>query len=135
MFRHGGERLDDALVECLEALLAGRYVDYLERRGRRVPAWAWTNLLAHGTEEALHRVMKPRWPLWDHDAWRRARSYLAGEVLDAADRAGSLVTVQAAVLVPLELELVSWRPSRSSSAGEWATRVLAALEDHRRRAL
>lgn len=128
MFGRDAIRADVVLVESLEALLTGRYVEYLERRGCRVPAWAWTNLLAHGTDDQLRRATRPRWPLWDMDVWWRARSYLAGEVLDAADRAGSLVAVQTNVLVPLELDLFSWVPSRPRCAAQWATRVLTALD-------
>jgi hypothetical protein len=55
--------------------------------------------------------------------------YLAGELLDLAERHGSLAELQAAALVPLELvlhrELACWRP------GTWVATVMAALPDHR----
>jgi hypothetical protein len=70
--------------------------------------------------------------LWRNDVWRQARSYLAGEVLDAADETGSLCALQSEVLVPLELDLVWWIPSRHAVSGQWAARVLAALDDHQR---
>ena len=131
MFGLGVNRVDDQVVEALEAMLAGSYAEYLERRYCRVPAWAWTNLLAHGTEQALRHATRSRHrAFWDVNVWRRARSYLALEVLDAADQAGSLCAVQTSVLVPLELDLISWVPARRSCAGEWASRVLAALDDH-----
>jgi hypothetical protein len=127
------ERIDVTVAPAVEALLAGRYVEYLERRGDRVPAWAWTNLLAHGTEEALSRATKSgRRASWELNVWRRARAFLATEVLDAGSRAGSLLSVQAQILVPLELELISWVPTRRKCAGQWAARVLTALEDHGR---
>jgi hypothetical protein len=130
VFGRWANRSDDEVVEALEALLGGSYAEYLERRYHRVPAWAWTNLLAHGTEEELRHAARSRHrTFWDVNVWRHARSYLAGEVLDAADQAGSLCSVQTAVLVPLELELISWVPAQRCCAGEWATRVLAALED------
>jgi hypothetical protein len=121
------------VAPAVEAVLAGRYVEYLERRGDRVPPWAWTNLLAHGTEEALRRATKSgRRPYWEVNVWRRARAFLATEVLDAGIRAGSLLSLQADVLVPLELELISWVPTRRKCAGQWAARVLTAIEDHGR---
>lgn len=136
MFRRRADRADRAdreLTESIEALLTGRYAEYLERRGCRVPPWAWTNLLAHGPDDLLRRAARSRRrPLWEVNVWRRARAYLAGEVLDTAEAAGSLSSVQFGVLVPLELDLVSWTPSRWACAGEWAMRVLAALEHHRR---
>jgi hypothetical protein len=133
MFGRLVNHIDLDLLPGLEAMLAGTYADHLERRGHPVPAWAWTNLLAHGSEEALRLAMRSRRrSFWDVNVWRRARAYLAGEVLDTATRTGSLSSVQAAVLVPLELELLSRVPARSPQAGQWATRVLTALEEHSR---
>ncbi len=124
---------DGELVQAVEAVLEGRYAEFLQRRGSRVPPWAWTNLLAHGTEADLQRATHRRIrPYWDMSVWRRAQSYLAGEVLDAARYAGSLAALQHEILVPLECDLVGWIPSRYTSAGQWAARVLAALDDHRR---
>lgn len=124
-----GRRVD--VVPELEALLAGTYVEYLERRGQRVPPWAWINLLAHGTEAALRSAAQPRRaPILDVNVWRHARCYLAGEVLAAADRTGSLRAVQARVLVPLELAHMTAHPSRRNRPGQWAAWVLAAVEVH-----
>jgi hypothetical protein len=133
VLRRAAIRTDVDLVAGLEAVLAGRYVEYLERRGERLPPWAWTNLLAHGSEERLRRAagLRDR-PVWEVNVWQRARSYLAAEVLDAAEWSGSLHAVQTEALIPLELDLVSWIPSRFACTGQWATRVLTALEDHRR---
>jgi hypothetical protein len=127
-FRHGQDPWSEP-----EALLVGTYVEFLERKGRPVPRWAWINLLAHGDEEALRRAAGARHrPFLDVNVWRHARGYLAGEVLEAAHRAGSLATIQAAVLVPLELDHMaspsSWRPR----PGQWAAWVLAAMENHSR---
>jgi hypothetical protein len=127
-FRHGQDPWSEP-----EALLGGAYVEFLERRGRQVPRWAWINLLAHGDEEALRRAAGARHrPFLDVNVWRHARGYLAGEVLEAARRAGSLAAVQTAVLVPLEVHHLgapsSWRPR----PGQWAAWVLAAMEKHSR---
>jgi hypothetical protein len=117
----------------LEALLCGTYVEYLERRGRHVPPWAWINLLAHGSEDALRWAARARYrPFLDVNVWRHARGYLAGEVLDAAHRTGSLGAFQAAVLVPLELSHLAAPPSRRTRPGQWAAGVLTAIDDHRR---
>lgn len=128
MFERG-----ENVVPELEALLCGSYVEYLERRGRRVPPWAWINLLAHGSEEALRAAARARRrPFLDVNLWRHARGYLAGEVLDLARYAGSLEAVQAAALIPLELEHLATPPSQRTRPGQWAVLVLAAIEDHRR---
>jgi hypothetical protein len=122
-----GRRMD--VFPGIEALLGGTYVEYLEGRGQGVPPWAWINLLAHGSEEALGRTARPApVPILDVNMWRHARRYLAGEVLAAADRAGSLPAVQSRVLVPLELAHMTAHPSRRSRPGEWAAWVLAAIE-------
>lgn len=121
------------LIPEIEALLCGDYVEYLERRGRHVPPWAWLNLLAHGTEDALRSATRTRHrPFLDVNVWRHARGYLAGEVLEAAQRTGSLRAFQAAVLVPLELRQMAGPPSRRTRPGRWAADVLTAIEEHHR---
>jgi hypothetical protein len=127
-------RPDPVVVEMLdgcEALLAGRYVEYLETTGQLVPAWAWTNLLAHGTVEQFEREISAARDLApESGGWRRARAYLAGELLAAAGRLGSLQELQAEVLVPLELELAADLVPNWLGPGRWAMRVLEALAEH-----
>jgi hypothetical protein len=120
---------DEKILPELEALLRGTYVEYLERRGHDVPPWAWINLLAHGTDEALRRASRTRRRrFWNINVWRHARGYLAGEVIDAAQRAGSLDDIQTTVLIPLELEHLGTPPSRRTSPGQWAASILTAIE-------
>lgn len=128
----GGE-----LAAACEAVLRGRYVEHLEERHCRVPAWAWVNLLAHGSAEDLENATSLAGD-GQPQRWRAARAYLAGEILGVADRGGtSLRDLQRDVLVPLELHLASSEPTRGSRPGDLVTGVLAALEaherDHRRR--
>jgi len=121
------------VIAACEAMLEGRYVEQLEAWGSPVPSWAWINLLAHATAEALEQAANERMPrrLRRTDVWFRARRYLAGEVLDAAAQRGTLRSVQAEILVPLELELLSRRRSRPPAPGEWAAWVMSAIERHR----
>lgn len=117
--------------EC-EALLAGTYVELLESVGTAVPNWAWTNLLAHGTEEQLRDLSELRASSrsWSSNSWSRARAYLAGEVLDAAARCGSLRTLQRRALVPLELRLASTtEPTPITRPAEWVDAVQRAIAD------
>jgi hypothetical protein len=104
--------------EC-EAYLNGTLAEFWEERGTAVPVWAWTNLLAHGSESQIHaslyRSSKPR---RTGRSWRIARSYLAYQVLDLTSPDFTLEELQAAVLLPLELELAArpeveqWTPRR-----------------------
>jgi len=117
-----------------EAFLAGHVAERIEERpGADVPVWAWTNLLAHGTEYDLRseRTAVRRTAGLSRDKWREARSYLASEVIDLADECGPLIKMQRAVLVPLELdlacqELTAWGPR------QWVAIVETALSQHRR---
>ena len=80
------EAIFGELVEDCEALLAGRLVELLECRKALVPAWAWTNLLAHGSVEQLSTVSLEEQIRGggEYRQWREGRSYLATETLAAA---------------------------------------------------
>jgi hypothetical protein len=62
----------------------------IEGRATSVPAWAWTNLLAHESERDLRseRAVVRLRQVTSGDEWRAARSYLAGhKVAERAARA------------------------------------------------
>ena len=106
----------------------GRLAERPQVRTGDVPVWAWTNLLAHGSEKDLRAESAAVCGRGTYGwRWGQARSYLAGEVLHCAQLCGSLAAVQTTVLVPLELELAStpavtcWTPAR------WGMTVLTAL--------
>jgi hypothetical protein len=131
--RHGRSPGPELVGDC-EAFLAGHVVERIEERAAgEVPVWAWTNLLAHGTDRDLRNectVLRARL-VPTAGKWREARSFLAAEVIDLADDCGPLAKVQRAVLVPLELEfacedVAGWGPR------QWVTSVEAALSQHRR---
>lgn len=124
-----------ALCRDAEAFLTGRLAERLAGgAASSVPAWAWTNLLAHGTEAdlggAAARVQGGR--VHGERRWRQARSYLAAEVLEEARSYGSLARLQSDVLVPLELDLatrgdvVAWWPA------QWVGVVERALHQAQR---
>jgi hypothetical protein len=122
----------DLAAECA-AFLAGRYALQLEERGARVPVWAWTNLLAHATEQELRDMLSSpsRTRIRALTRWRHACSYVVGEVLDLAEQRGSLRELQAAVLIPLELELTSRPDANGWGPGQWVAAVMAILHDDR----
>ena len=99
MWWYRRRRSERELVSECEAFLAGDYAERLRRRSQPVPAWAWTNLLAHGTEEEL-RAEQARPPDSHHRRWRAARAYLSAEVLTAVERGRSLHELQFEVLQP-----------------------------------
>lgn len=119
------------IVDDCAAFLQGRYVARLEERWERVPAWAWTNLLAHGTEPELRELAAaPTRGLGAaSQSWRAAQRFLAQEVLIAARRLGSLPAIQWEALVPLELELAAAEESSEwMGPNDWVAAVRAALD-------
>lgn len=128
---HNGPFAQELVSDC-EAFLAGRFAEHLEARGERVPEWAWSNLLAHGSDGRLvaAALAQPVHPAGS-GGWRQARSYLAGEVLETAARNGPLPQLQALVLVPLELASAERPDGAGFTPGQWVNTVLAALSDHR----
>jgi hypothetical protein len=118
-------RAEAALVTEGEAFLVGRLVELIESRAGNVPVWAWTNLLAHGTEKDLRAAAATVWAggVADRARWHQARSYLAAEVLHCAQLHRSLAELQRAVLVPLALRLASSPEVAGWGPGRWATTV------------
>jgi hypothetical protein len=125
----GGNELGE---ECV-AFLTGTLADRWDARGVPIPVWAWTNLLAHGTEtliaESISQPHLHRGPVW---RWRTARSYLAYEVLEITQRSSPLVGLQTAVLVPLELDLASRPEVLLWSQRQWVDAVTTALHHQKR---
>ena len=121
----------ELVAEC-EAVLCGRYAEHLEERQRRVPAWAWVNLLAHGTAEDL-QTANALGGQARTQRWRAARAYLAGEVLGTAEQGiATLGDLQRDVVVPLELQLASSERTSALTPSELVASVLAALDAHQR---
>ncbi|MDA8301258.1 MAG: hypothetical protein M0005_06865 [Actinomycetota bacterium] len=127
--RRAGQELS---ADC-EAFLSGRLAERFGSGVTSVPAWTWTNLLAHGSEEDLQaELRRSAAPGLGERRWRRARTYLAGEVLREARSSGSLARLQREVLVPLELDLarssevVAWWPA------QWVAAVERALHQPHR---
>jgi hypothetical protein len=121
------------LIGEAEAVLAGRYAEHLESGQRPVPAWAWVNLLAHGTEEGLREARARLGEPGASQRWRDARGYLAGEILGVVEVGGiPLDELQREVLVPFELRLAGRDRSRPLTPSDVVNAVTAILEAHRR---
>jgi hypothetical protein len=123
------------VAEC-EAFLNGVMAETLGELNGRVPAWTWMNLLAHATAADLEAARVSPSPTLGGLAgdWRRARSFLAGEVLDlVATGQTTLAALQRDVLVPLELDLVSRHATARWRPGDLVTAVLAALPERSQR--
>jgi hypothetical protein len=124
----GGYAARELVDEC-EALLDGRYVEHLLRKGAHVPVWTWTNLIAHGSEKALrHAIVASR--RRGLCLWAAARSYAADETLRQAPRFGGLQGLQSSVLVPLELKLAANPLVETWLPNEWLTSVYTAMQGH-----
>src|SRR5918994_241273 len=133
VWRRKTELFADELVAECTAFLGGRYAPYLAERCRPAPVWGWTNVLAHATEAELHDLMRaPGRFARASGRWALACAYVAGEVLDLAERHGSLRELQAAVLIPLELELATRTEIDGWIARRWVTVVTTVLGDRRR---
>jgi hypothetical protein len=129
------ERWGRELAQESAAYLLGRLADRSVIRGRRVPVWAWTNLLAHGAARDLARERDLRRPRGGGEAaWQRARGVLAGRVLDLSASGGDLEALQREVLQPLETRLAARREVAEWLPEQWMAVVLEALDERRRQA-
>jgi len=134
MWRRRRQTSGEELIGECEAFLSGRFAERLGAHKGSVPVWAWTNLLAHGSERTLHvtsamnRSLRSR----QKNEWLRARAYLAHELLALARADDSLTDIQASVLVPLELELASRAEVAQWDHHRWVRVVEDALDDRRR---
>lgn len=117
------------LVEECSAFLAGRFSDELVRRSRPRPSWSWLNQLAHGTVVDLERCAGLLATQPPKDQWALATAFLAGELLAAAERGPSLQTLRNEVLVPLELDLVSFAHRPIWEPSDFVLEALARIEE------
>ncbi len=118
---------DSDLAEECDAFLVGVLAERLADHSA-VPVWVWTNLLAHGSDEALRAERDRPIDAASRDyPWREARSYLSVELLGLAGRYGPLGEIQHEALVPLELELASRAEVAHWSPRRWVARVEEAL--------
>ncbi len=116
-------------MEC-GAFLDGTLAEYWDERGVDVPVWAWTNLLAHGSEQLIGECVSdaPR-PRGSDRSWRIARSYLAYQMLQLVDARCTLPDLQWSVLIPLELEMAA-RPEFSRlTPARWMELVDTAIRN------
>lgn len=125
----GGAAARDLTDEC-EAVLEGRYAEYLTGRGLHVPVWVWTNLAAHGTERMLRCAAVAGHAAGGQSVWRTARSLVVTEALRAAPAYGGLSGLQSSVLVAHELQLAARHGVELWTPSEWVSSVLSAM--HRR---
>ena len=117
---------DSILARECRAFLDGTLAEFWDEAGIIVPVWAWTNLLAHGSEEMIgESVLRAARPRRAGRSWRIARSYLAYRVLEHSDARFTLRDLQASILVPLELEMAAL-----PEVGRWTPRQWVDTVDH-----
>lgn len=125
--RHG-DPVGAALAAECEAFLAGHYADHLVREVQIVPAWAWMNLIAHGTEDQIREAATT----FVARGWPGASRFLAGELIDLVESGlEPLDELQRSYLVPLELELASLPWTARWSPAQLVAAVLATLPQRR----
>jgi hypothetical protein len=117
----------ESAVEDCAAFLSGHLAEYLFDHHKAIPAWAWVNLLAHGTYEDLLGELAST----QSREWTRSRAYLAAEVVAIATNPTSLHNLQETVLRPLELSFASSSDVRQWSPSQLARHVNAALTAYR----
>jgi len=117
-------------AEC-EAFLQGRYMQWLENRGRPVPAWAWLNGLAHGSPPVVVALAARR---GDPNDPNDLVAGLASAVLyNIGQHDDSLAVVQESRLVPLEAKLFQYSGSAPpEDATELARWLVLGLSRQRR---
>lgn len=101
--------------EC-EAFLSGRSAELLRSEGKPPPPWAWLNKVAHASPaqvRALADRSGPRRRLLrrrHRQEWQGAVAAIASRLMELADGdPGKVRGLQAAGLVPLELDLMTRR--------------------------
>jgi hypothetical protein len=124
-----------ALVEEAEAFLSGTYASCLRSHGKRVSGWARLNSFAHGDLGQLlevHRLLTSRFPVAGMDchrlAWVNAHRILARDIVRIVGRDDELLSsLQRAILVPLELQLIRLEAERGLTEFELVDSVRVAL--------
>lgn len=130
MWRPDRKALAAELIADCEAFLLGSFAERLSERGAPVPVWAWTNLLAHGSEDDL-RVAAASLGAAGSGAWHSARARIAEELLETTGSGLSVADLQAAVLAPLELSLAGREEVERWDRRTWLATVRAALRSYR----
>ena len=125
---------DLEVLDEIDSFLEGNLPQHAGGRAARMPGWVWISAVAHGDPEVLAAVATRPEVNGVVGSWERAIGFLGGEVLDVADRReASVRDLQQRVLIPAELHFLD-QAARGWSPGpaEFASDVLAQLEEHRR---
>jgi len=130
MRKRENEAGDSILARECDAFLNGTLAEYWDETGVIVPVWAWTNLLAHGSEEMIgESVLRPARPRRAGRSWRIARSFLAYRVLEHTDAQLTLRDLQASILIPLELEMAALPEVGRWTPRQWVDTVDRAIRN------
>lgn len=109
--------------ECA-AFLTGGYRDYLETRGRPVPAWAWVNRLAHGDHADIASAAARQ---SNDDTPEALIAAIAAAVLTRLQDGVPLEALQRNSLVPLEMTLAAQAELPPTSSIELGRVLRSAL--------
>lgn len=123
-----GSKVTDEVVEQAEELLCGAAAAGYRRRLSRVPAWAYVNLLAHGSYDDLARAAHAG--RGHPSAWDVAVSALAQDLVRLDLNGTGLGALQETVLIPLELALLAHHQAEPSTPTQLTALVRGALNQH-----
>jgi hypothetical protein len=104
---------DSDLADEVEAFLTGRLAGHIAATGQAMPAWAALNRLAHADRsELMHFVEgvppdRLRHPSSAEAPWVATERFVAEHLLARAPTPTELARIQLAVLVPMELNLIT----------------------------
>ena len=138
---HPGPARTDGLelADEAEAFMNGTLAKLRAAQKRSLPPWMMINLVAHGDAAELHRLIQGEalpiaisgTPRRYNRAWALAQRSLALQVLGSGRDAEEIRHVQHAVLVPLELRLISQSTAELLTLGRVLADAIDALDQHR----
>jgi hypothetical protein len=120
---------DSDLADEVVAFLEGRLVDFYTFKGRLLPAWVALNRVAHADRSELVALVGGTARGALRAPWATTERFIAARVLSQAPTPKLLEELQAQVLVPVELDMMSSK-AKSFDAEQVLAAAISALDAH-----
>lgn len=127
------KRTTPTIADECEAFLSGHIADLYEESELTVPCWAELNRLAHGSLQDLEQLATDSAPMSTRLAdasWRYTLRRLSAQMITDIDDPAALRRVQAAVLWPLEEQLLAAPDGPVQTPSELFRIVVSVLREH-----